>query len=107
MAGWLPRILIHIHEFAVRREVRFTLKARREMAALGFGLDPVDVCDVLAHLTREDSVGRLRSESTGDWLYIFKPHIASTILYVKLILRNGCLIVSFHEDEGGEDDTNA
>jgi hypothetical protein len=107
MPAWLPRILIRIHALAGKREVRFTLKALREVAALGLGLDPMDVCDVLAHLNREDSAGRLRSASTGEWLYIFKPHVASTVLYVKLILRSGCLIVSFHEDEGDENDTTA
>jgi len=103
MPSWLPRTLSHIHELAVRREVRFTLKALRELAALGLGLDPIDACDVLARLNREDSAGRVRSELTGEWLYVFKPRVASTVLYVKLILRGGCLIVSFHEDEGDDD----
>jgi hypothetical protein len=107
MPGWLPRILNSIHELAVKREVRFTLKALREVAGLGLGLDPMDVCDVLAHLSSEDSAGRLRSELTGEWLYIFKPQIASTVLYVKLILRSGCLIMSFHEDESHDDDAHA
>ena len=31
----------------------------------------------------------------------FKPLLAETVLYVKLILRNDCIVVSFHEDEGG------
>jgi hypothetical protein len=26
--------------------------------------------------------------------------IAGTVLYVKLIVRNHCIVVSFHEDEG-------
>lgn len=107
MPGWLPRILIRVHALAAKREVRFTLKALREMAALGLGLDPTDVCDVLAHLKREDSAGRVRAVSTGEWLYIFKPHVASTVLYIKLILRSGCLIVSFHEDEGDDNDATA
>lgn len=32
-------------------------------------------------------------------LYLFKPQLAGTVLYVKLVLRNGCVVVSFHEDE--------
>lgn len=32
---------------------------------------------------------------------LFKPLLAGTVLYVKLILRNDCIVVSFHEDEGG------
>ena len=106
MPGWLPRVLIRIHAFAVKREVRFTLKALREVAALGLGLDPMDVCDVLARLRSGDSAGRVRSTSTGEWLYVFTPRVASTTLYVKLLLRSGCLIVSFHEDEWGEDDAS-
>ena len=30
-----------------------------------------------------------------------KPLLAGTVLYIKLILRNDCIVVSFHEDEGG------
>jgi len=34
-------------------------------------------------------------------MYLFKPELAGTVLYVKLILRSDCVVVSFHEDEGG------
>ena len=104
MPGWLPRILRRIHEFAKQRRVRITLKAQRESAALG--LDPTDVCDILGQLTRNDSAGRFRSTSTNEWLYIFKPRITGMVLYVKLVLRSDCLIVSCHEDEGIDDDAN-
>jgi hypothetical protein len=33
-------------------------------------------------------------------MYVFKPSFAGAILYVKLILRIDCIVVSFHEDEG-------
>jgi hypothetical protein len=106
MPGWLPRVLIRIHDCAEKRQVRFTLKAQREVAALGLGLDPLDVCDVLAHLRSADSAGRVRSTLTSEWLYIFTPRVVSTVLYVKLLLRSGCLIVSFHEDKWGEGDAS-
>lgn len=80
------------------------MKARRELAALGFGLDEEDACDLLAKLTAEESAGRLASAATGEWLYLFKPSLAGTVLYVKLIPRNECIVVSFHEDEGGGDE---
>ena len=48
----------------------------------------------------DDAAGRLRSMSTGEWMYLFKPTLARTILYVKVLLRNECLVISFHEDEG-------
>jgi len=80
--------------------VLFTLKARRELATLEFGLDEQDSCDVLARLSAGDSAGRFQSAATGEWIYLFKPVLAETVLYVKLILRNDCIVVSFHEDEG-------
>jgi hypothetical protein len=38
-------------------------------------------------------------------MYVFKPAVAGTVVYLKLVLRAECVVVSFHEDEGeGEDD---
>jgi hypothetical protein len=54
----------------------------------------------MARLTAEDSAGRLLSEVTGEWMYLFKPTLADARLYVKVILRSDCIVVSFHEDEG-------
>jgi hypothetical protein len=51
-------------------------------------------------VSAEDSAGRLKSPTTGEWAYVFKPLLAGTVLYVKLILRNNCVVVSFHEEEG-------
>jgi hypothetical protein len=51
---------------------------------------------VLAELTAEDSAGRMASTATHEWLYLFKPKVSGTILYVKLILRDNCVVVSFH-----------
>jgi len=96
----LPRVLTRIRELAAARKVLFTLKARRELAGLGFGLDQEDACEVLEKLTAEDSAGRLESDATGEWMYLFKPSLAGVVLYVKVILRNDCIVVSFHEDEG-------
>ena len=66
MPRWLPRVLRRIRELARARKVFFTLKARRELAALEFGLDETDACDVLKRLTAEDSAGRLESLGTGE-----------------------------------------
>lgn len=62
---------------------------------------------MLVKLTTEDPAGRLVSESTGEWMYVFKPRVAGTLVYTKLILRSDCLVVSFHEDEGGGDEEDA
>jgi hypothetical protein len=93
MPRWLPKVLTRIRELAVARRVRFTLKACRELALLAGGLDEEDACDALAKLTA-------LSEVTGEWMYLFKPMLAAARLYVKVILRSDCIVVSFHEDEG-------
>lgn len=104
MSPWLPKLLKRVHGLVAQRRVRFTLKARQELAALGAGLDEEDACDVLAGLGVDDSAGRLVSEGTGEWMYVFKPLVAGTPVYLKLVLRDSCLIVSFHEDEGDPDE---
>jgi hypothetical protein len=100
MPRWLRTVLTRTRELALARRVLFTLKARRELAGLQFGLDEQDASDVLANLSPEDSAGRLKSPTTGEWAYVFKPLLAGAVLYVKIILRNECIVVSFHEDEG-------
>jgi hypothetical protein len=37
---------------------------------------------------------------TGKWMYVFKLHVEMTVIYVKVILRSNCVVVSFHADEG-------
>ncbi len=101
MPGWLPKVLTRIRELAAARKVLFTLKGLRELAGLGFGLDEEDACNILANLSREDSAGRLKSAATGEWMYLFKPQLGGVIVYVKLILRIDCVVLSFHEDQGG------
>jgi hypothetical protein len=101
---WLPRLLKHIHELAGRGQVRFTLKALRELAALGSGLDAQDACDVPSALTADDFGQRIESDATGEWMYVFKPAVAGTIVYLKLVVRASCVVVSFHEDEGEADE---
>ena len=32
-------------------------------------------------------------------MYVFKPPFEGTTLYVKLILRTDCVLISVHEDE--------
>jgi hypothetical protein len=35
-------------------------------------------------------------------MYVFKPWLGGLVLYVKLIIRTDCIVVSFHEDEGAD-----
>jgi hypothetical protein len=79
--------------------VRFTLKALQELAALGVGLDEEDACDVLARLGPSDFVERLASQKTGEWMYVFKPSVGGIAVYVKVVLRVDCIVISFHEEE--------
>jgi hypothetical protein len=37
-------------------------------------------------------------------MYTFKPAVAGTVVYLKLVVRIDCLVVSFHEDESEEDE---
>ncbi|MGB9379757.1 type II toxin-antitoxin system MqsR family toxin [Candidatus Binatus sp.] len=101
MPPWLSKVLARIRALAAARSVRFTLKAVRELAGLELGLDEEDACEVLAQLTAADSAGRMASAATGEWMYLFKPQVAETIVYIKVILRNDCVVISFHEDEDG------
>lgn len=108
MPHWLPKVLTRIRILADARKLRFTLKARREMASLDLAIDEEDACDILVSLTADDSAGRLESAVTGEWMYLFRPRLAGIVLYVKLIVRGDCVVISFHEDEGDpheEEDT--
>lgn len=98
MPRWLPRVLTRIHALATDRRVSLTLKARRELAELGDGLDEEDACALLAALRAQDSAGRMKSSARGEWMYVFKPALGDKLLYVKIILRSDCVVVSFHED---------
>ncbi len=40
-------------------------------------------------------------------MYLFKPQLVGVVLYLKLILRSDCLVVSFHEDEGAGHEEDA
>ena len=35
---------------------------------------------------------------------VFKPTVAETVVYVKIILRDDCVVISFHEEEGERDE---
>lgn len=98
MTRWLSRVLGRIHECALAGRVAMTSKATRELATLGIGLDADDVRWILAGLTPSDSAGRLRSKVLGEWLYVFKPQLSGARIYLKVVLRAECIVVSFHED---------
>lgn len=102
MPRWLSRVLERVHALAAQGNVRFTLKALQELAVLD--LDADDAVEVLQSLTPKDSAGRLVSALTGEWMYVFKPALGGTMLYLKLVLRVDCVVVSFHKEGSGDDE---
>ena len=96
---WLPAILARIRALAAQRAVRFTMKALRELAGLGMGLDEEDACEVLANLIASEFDRRVRSKKTGEWMHVFKTEVDGVLLYLKVILRSDCIVISFHEEE--------
>jgi Motility quorum-sensing regulator, toxin of MqsA len=104
MSRWLPNVLKRVHDLVSAGRVLFTVKALRELASLDLGLDEEDAFEVLRRLRGSDSTGRLRSERTGEWLYVFLPRVAAQTLYVKLLLRADCVIVSFHEQANDDEE---
>lgn len=103
---WLTRVVATIRTLAAQGKVRFTLKAFHELATLGLGLDEEDARHILANLTAGDFDEQLVSQPTGEWMYVFKPTVAETILYIKVVIQADCIVVSFHEDEGQNDADN-
>jgi hypothetical protein len=79
----------------------------RSRSAAPSPVHPDDACTVLADLKAEDSAGRLASRVTGEWMFVFKPRVAGTLVYVKLILRDDCVVVSFHEEEGDREEEDS
>src|SRR6266853_1698484 len=93
---WLPAALAKIGELATLRKVRFTMKALRELANLEVWLDQDDACDVLAKLSANDFSQRVLSRKTGEWMYVFRPTVGGMFVYVKLVIRSRCMVISFH-----------
>lgn len=103
---WLAKTLARIRRLASQERVRFTLKALRELAALDMGLDEEDACHVLAHMKVSDFAERAVSKKTDEWLYVFKPRVAGVMVYVKVVIRSECVVISFHEEEGQRNEDN-
>jgi hypothetical protein len=102
LPSWIPRVVERIRALAAAGRVRFTLKSRQELAALS--LDPDDAVLVLRALADRDARGRVRSVVDHQWLYVFKPTALGCATYVKVCLREDCIVVSFHADEDAHED---
>ena len=104
MPRWLPSILQRIRRLAASGDVSFTLKSLRELADLELGIDAMDAVAILVALKAGDAAGRLRSDGTGEWLDVFMPRFGGEKLYVKLLVRTECIVISFHEQVDDEED---
>jgi hypothetical protein len=80
------------------------LKAFQELARLSMDLDEEDACEILATLRPSDLARRVVSTRTGEWMYVFTPTIGGTVVYIKVVVRNDCVVISFHEDENNDED---
>ena len=103
MTGWLTRVLERIHRLAAEGKVQLTEKAFEELRALPLGISIEDAHHILENLTAGECAGRLVSRETDEWLYVFKPRIAEIVLYVKVVLRADCVVISFHEELDDDD----
>jgi hypothetical protein len=97
---WLTRALARIHAAAERDAIRLTYKAEEEARELG--LSCTDAAEVVSSLTIRDFARRISSEITDDWMYVFLAELAGRQLYIKVVLRAHCVVVSFHEDQGSK-----
>jgi hypothetical protein len=90
--------LQRIRELASKQAVRITSKVQAEMDALEPPADIDDVVEVLSLLTSDDWQRRVCSELTGEPMHVFKPVTVHGLLYVKVVIRGNCVVVSFHEE---------
>jgi hypothetical protein len=58
---------------------------------------------VLQRLRAGESGGRLRSGRTREWLYVFLTRVGGETLYIKVLIRSECVIISFHEQVDDEE----
>ena len=93
-----PRWLVRALE-----EIRRCGQMREELLGLGLAVNQDDACDILARLSMRDFAERTISTLTGELMYVFAPEVAGVSLYVKVILRRRCVVISFHEEESARD----
>ena len=93
----LPRALTRIRTLAAAGRVVVTEKARLELEDLGLGSR--DLLEILGAVSAADRPARLRSGPSQQWLYVLRPTMAGLRLYLKVAIRQHCVVISCHEDE--------
>ena len=88
-----------IKDLAERGRVLATRKAVQELEDLDVSLHPSDIRELLLDLKSSDAVKRLKSDVDGTWLYVFGVEVEGLKVYLKLAVRNDCVVISIHEYE--------
>ena len=103
MPRWSRPVIPRVQQAVFAGRVRLTHKALSEVASLG--INEMDALDILLRLVEADASSRFRSERGTGWMYVFRPVVAEVKLYVKLMVKDGCVVISFHENEAGQTTT--
>ena len=107
MANWKESAVAAIRSLATEYRIIITEKAFQELRDLRSWhldqpdipeLDEEDVRDLLMALQPKHLVQRVASVHTGEPLYVFKPEFADTVVYLKVAVRDDCVVISLHED---------
>lgn len=103
MPRWLGEVLKAVHRNARQGSVRVTYKALQEMAALEPSIAPEEARQLIEGLDRASFRHRLRSIRSGEWLYVFRATWCAEPVYIKLLLRTDCTIISFHPEASDDE----
>lgn len=98
MAHLTARALRRMRDLAIAGRVIFTTKALLELSNLSVPLHIGEVHRLIANLTRDDFLHRRVSIRSGEILYAFLVQIEGCSLYLKLVLREDCVVISCHDD---------
>ena len=102
MPRWPTKVITRIRRLTAAGKIRFTSKAVHEITVLGIPLTEQDCRIVVMSLSFEEFDTRVRSSVSTEWLYVFRPCVLGMPLYVKVALRDECVVVSFHEEENDD-----
>ncbi len=94
----IENVIDQIKLLALAGRVIFTAKALYELESMDIGLDSTDVCLLLTTLEKNDFHDRILSKITDEYLYVFIVRISNIEVYLKIMIRQSCVIISFHEN---------
>jgi len=101
----LRGVVRRIRDLAWTRRVRFTAKAFEELRSSSLRLSREEAREALAGLSPTEFRQRIRSRETNELMYVFQPRVSGTVFYLKVVLRDECVVISFHEEEDASGDS--